>query len=305
MRVGEVGAQIADRFVLEACVGRGSFGEVWSAFDRKQAGQRVAVKLLHREMSAKARILRRFEQEARILQRLEHPGIARSIAWAVTPEGAYLAMEFVRGESLADRLSARSSAKQPFQSEPLIALLQGVAEAVDYAHQAQVVHRDLKPRNVMIDRSLAPPRLKVLDFGIAKILIGPELDPSTMGAMVGSVLYMAPEQVRARPVSFRTDVFALGSIAYEMLTLRRAWALGRDQKPLACHEKLPEIAENAPEAVLKRISEGKRPKVRPFRPDLSPRVDMVLDGALAIESDRRYPGPLAFVDALKRALSAS
>lgn len=298
---GQVGMVVGDRFELGRAIGRGTYGDVWEAVDRV-GGDRVAVKLLHPEMAARPRIQQRFQQEGQLLSRLEHPNIARGLAWSVQTTPAFLAMEYIDGESLADRAKVVSRADHLFRSDWICAWVDAIAQALDYAQLRGVVHRDLKPRNVMVNREGEPGFLKVLDFGIAKLLTGSEMDPTTAGRVVGSVLYMSPEQVRAKPVDGRADVFALASIAFELLSLHRAWAVDADGGPLRFHERMPKVEGNSPVGVLLRIAQGPRPQLLELRPDLPDEAGALLDRALAIDPEARPDRPRDFAQQLRAAL---
>lgn len=231
--------QIIAGFELLRRVGRGGMGEVYEA--RKTSAdfnQRVAIKLLRLGTDSED-MRRRFLRERRILAQLEHPGIARLLDGGVSADGqSWLAMEFVEGAHLL----AAVQAQKPALPELLGWFLQ-VCDAVAYAHHRLIVHRDLKPSNVMLT---ADRHVKLLDFGIAKLLDGVDDDALTgTGMQVLTPAYAAPEQILGQPISTATDVYALGLILYELLTGERANQLQRRSldelvKHLDQH-KLPEI----------------------------------------------------------------
>jgi len=203
-------------YEIVAPLGAGGMGEVYKARDTR-LDRSVAIKILPAELAQNAQFKIRFEREAKTISRLSHPHIC-----ALYDVGEnYLVMELLEGETLADRL-ARGAL--PIAEAVQIAI--HMADALDKAHRAGIIHRDLKPGNVM----LTPAGVKLLDFGLAKSDGGPpvaeatELKPLTQeGTIVGTLQYMAPEQLEGREADGRADIFALGAILYEMLTGRRAF----------------------------------------------------------------------------------
>jgi len=192
-------------------IGRGGMGVVYKARQRA-LGRLVALKQVRAGLDADPRELARFQIEAEAASRLRHPNIVTvyDVGWR---DGApYIAMELVEGESLAERL-----ARQPLHQRAAAALLQTIAGAIQHAHGAGVIHRDLKPANILITADGVP---KVTDFGLAKRLdtLGPT--QTDTGALLGTPSYMAPEQAGGKAIGPAADVFALGSLFYEMLTGR-------------------------------------------------------------------------------------
>lgn len=200
---------------LDVLIGRGGAGEVYTAHRADGAfEQRVAIKVLRREA---VRQLERFHAERRILARLEHPGIARLIDGGVDPEGRpYAVLEFVLGTTILEHCRAHD-----LDLEARLALLGQVVEAVAYAHRHLVIHRDLKPGNILVG---VDGRVKLLDFGIAKLL-----EPGAPGASAEvtqaplTLDYAAPEQLTGDAVTTATDVYALGVVLFELLTGVRPW----------------------------------------------------------------------------------
>jgi serine/threonine protein kinase len=204
-------------------LGSGGMGEVYQARDTR-LGRDVALKILPAAFAADADRLRRFEQEARAAASLNHPNIVAVFDVGTDNETPYVVSELLEGETLRGRLQGGAL---------------GVGRAVDYAvqvahgleaaHEKGIVHRDLKPENVFVTRD---GRVKILDFGLAKLReeAAPPAAPATIstttpdtvpGAMIGTLVYMSPEQLRSQPVDDRTDIFAFGAILYEMLSGRR------------------------------------------------------------------------------------
>jgi tetratricopeptide (TPR) repeat protein len=205
---------IADRFVVERVVGAGGMGEVFLAIDRTSR-RPVALKMMY---GALARDAERFKREAQLLAGIAHPRIVKYVAHGVTETGRpYLAMEWLEGEDLADRLE-----RQGLTLEETLDVARRTAEALAVLHERGIVHRDVKPSNLfLVDRDVS--QVKLLDLGVARLLRATR--PSTYsGAMVGTPGYMAPEQARgAKEVDARADVFSLGCLLYECITGRPAF----------------------------------------------------------------------------------
>ncbi len=223
-----VGRRIGNYEIL-SLIGRGGMGQVWRARDTK-LGREVAIKMLPEEFAADRDRVARFRREAQVLASLNHPGIA-AIYGFEEYEGIHcLILEFVEGETLADRVK-----RMPIPVEESLRLMVQVAEALEAAHEKGVVHRDLKPANIVVN---GDGHAKLLDFGLAKAMEVPgqgvhRTDPLTSsghlsglsvpGTILGTAAYMSPEQARGAAVDKRTDIWALGCIIYELLTGRRAF----------------------------------------------------------------------------------
>src|SRR5579859_3304554 len=235
MRAGDV---VADQFELERLAGRGGMGEVWRARDRLQ-GAPVALKLLTGTTeSGRARFLR----ESVVLSELRHPGIVRYVAHGVTPsEELYLAMEWLEGEDLSKRLE-----RGPLGIDETVALLRGAVEALAVAHARDIVHRDIKPANLFLPGGVIDD-VKILDFGVARV---GDVTRTRAGGMVGTPGYMSPEQARGdQDADARCDVFALGCVAFECLTGRRAFEADHVMAVLAkiLLDEVPRVSDLLPE----------------------------------------------------------
>jgi hypothetical protein len=199
------------KYRIEAFVGRGGMGTVYRARDLRLERD-VAVKVLRSELTASADARARFQREALVVARLQHPAVVAIYDVGTLADGAsYLVMEFVRGEDLRQRL-----ARGPLPAHEAVDVIAGVAAGVQAAHDAGVFHRDLKPENVLLPGAGLTP--KVLDFGVAK-LAGPSVSGTitTAGTITGTPAYMAPEQLRGDATA-ATDVFSLGVMTFELLT---------------------------------------------------------------------------------------
>jgi uncharacterized repeat protein (TIGR03803 family) len=216
------GAQLGPYEILKP-LGAGGMGEIYSARDTR-LGRTVAVKILTARMMDQAGFRERLEREARAISNLNHPHIC-TLHDIGNHEGVdYLVMEFVEGQSLAERLK-----DGPLPGPEVLRIAVEIAEALDYAHREGVIHRDLKPGNIMLTARGA----KLVDFGLARAgamdderagVGGRDEDPSRTqaGAILGTPLYMAPEQIARGRVDARTDIFALGAVIFEMATGRKA-----------------------------------------------------------------------------------
>jgi tetratricopeptide (TPR) repeat protein len=279
-------------FVLRALLGRGGMGTVYRA-ERSDGGftQTVALKLLRPADRDDQLALRRFAQERQILVRLQHPNIARFLDGGVTDDAQpWYAMELVEGETLiqyAERVAL------PLRQR--LALLQQICDAVQFAHQSLVLHRDLKPANILVDAS---GQAKLLDFGIAKLLLPDDVDAADAATRTEHRAYTpdyaAPEQIRGEAVSTATDIYALGVIAFELLTGRRPFqrsgsigmaALGETTNP------------DAPSRVLARDT-GDARRASALRGDL----DTIVLTCLQVDPARRYSSAAALKRDVERHL---
>jgi serine/threonine protein kinase len=242
----------------------GGMGTVYLA-EQTRIGSRVALKVLHPHLSQDPSLRARFYAEARTVNMIVHPNIVRIFDIGETPEGLhYFVMEYLEGEPL-------SQLPRPLEPDLLTHLLVQACEALDAAHRAGVVHRDLKPDNLfVVRREGQPPALKVLDFGVAKAR-GPRPEPelTAVGVVLGTPAYMSPEQWTGQPVDARTDIYALGVTAYLMATGRLPYPRGQMAeiltspmlvRPAPPHMINPRIPVGVSEAVLRTLA--RRPEER-------------------------------------------
>jgi serine/threonine protein kinase len=255
---------IADRYEARARLGAGAFGEVIRAHDHR-LGRDVALKRVRLELFAEPdqleEVRRRFEREARVAARLHHPNIVTTHDILTDASGSYIVMEMVEGRTLQSVLLDRGT----LGLEETVAILAQVAAALDHAHDHGVVHRDVKPANVMIEPS---GHVKVMDFGIAKLESGANLTSS--GLILGTPNYIAPEQARADKVDGRADLFSLGCILYECLC---------GQKP---------FHGDSVAGILMKILTEEPPPLDAAGRGLPPAVADVVRRAMAKAPQRRY-----------------
>ncbi len=271
-----------DRYELIEQIGSGGMAVVYrgrdTALDRE-----VAVKLLHPHLAARAESRARFSREARAVARLSHPNIVEIYDYAGDAAiESYLVTEFVRGRTL------RSFAEEEGVGFPEVAALlaRALADALVHAHSAGVIHRDLKPENVLVLEAGGRRAVKLVDFGIARILAADEKMTMT-GALVGSPNHMAPEIIEGREADARSDLFSLGTILYWLAT-----------------GKMPFEAPN-PTATLRRVIEGEYADPRRVSPLVTDALADVIARALATDPAQRIPTATALRDELDAALEAS
>ncbi|MFJ3794444.1 protein kinase [Kitasatospora sp. NPDC090091] len=211
------GTQIAGRYRLEVPLGRGGMGEVWRAYDPRLERQ-VAIKFLSRQSAPGRAHLDRFQREARVTARLQHPGITQVFDSGAHDGQLYLVMELLHGRDLATVLRHRTV----LPVEQVVDLTAQVADALAYAHQADIVHRDVKPANLML---VDGGRVKICDFGLAGF-VRADSGLTRTGDIMGTPDYMAPEQWRGLRVDGRADLYALGCVLFALLTGRAPFTAG-------------------------------------------------------------------------------
>ena len=213
-----IGSVLAGRFHIVERLGEGSVGEVYLA-EHTVLGRRYAIKVLKEQFQSNPRLLERFRREALAASRLEHPNIVFISDFGCAEDGRfYLAMEHIEGISLDEMTERALPGVVPLRSA--LVILRQVCDALGAAHDAGIVHRDLKPENVMVCRPLhGEDEVKILDFGLAKIMVDTELYKLTRrGEIFGTPMYMSPEQARGESLDSRTDIYAFGVLAYELFT---------------------------------------------------------------------------------------
>jgi serine/threonine protein kinase len=266
------------RYQILGELGRGGCGIVYRALD-PGIGRAVAIKTILADANspAGAALRERFRREARSAGNLSHPNIVTIHEFNDSGEIMFIAMELIQGQSVAERMAESS----PLPLNLVLAVIGSAADALDYAHANGIVHRDVKPANFMLTAS---GQVKVTDFGIAKML-DDDIGLTNTGMVMGTVQYMSPEQIAAKPASARSDQFSLGVIAYEMLT---------GQKP---------FQGNSWASVMNQIMSVEPPPVKQHRQDLGDEVTTVLRKALAKDPEARYSSCREFADELAHAVT--
>ena len=259
LRADRAEASPPPRYRLDAVLGRGAMGTAYRAFDRD--GRPVVLKLLHPALLDNREALERFRREAAMAATLSNPHIAPIIETGEHESQPYLAMPFYEGETLRQRLErGRLSVVE------VCTLLRQMADGVAAAHAAGVVHRDLKPSNLFLTTDHV---LKILDFGLAKTTSMSDTSLTTTGAVLGTLAYMAPEQLRGEPADTRADLWSMGVIAYEMATGVSPFRAGR------------------PESIIGRVLQGQIRPASEIRPELPRSLVRLISSLLTRELDRR------------------
>lgn len=275
--MAEIGTILGGRYRVIAPLGQGGMATIYRALDT-QLGREVALKLLRPEYLRDPDFSSRFRQEAQSAASLSHPNVVTVYDYGEDPSGPFIVMELVDGEDLAT-IMRRNGPLPPAQAARIAA---AVARALAAAHGRGLVHRDVKPGNVLIGRD---GRVKVVDFGIARAIA--EAQMTMPGTTLGSVHYFSPEQARGEPATTASDIFALGIVLYEMLTGSRPWE-----------------GDSAASVALARLT-GPVPDPLRIRPGLPPAVALVATTAMARSPMERYPSAGLMADALEATLPGS
>ena len=270
-----VGMSLNGRYRLDAQVGAGGMSTVYRAFDATLERQ-VAIKLMHREIARDSDQLERFRREARAVAQLSHPHIVGVIDAGEDEGRPYIVFEYVEGETLKERIRRCGR----LEIEEAIAYAIEIARALGAAHARNIVHRDVKPQNVLID---AEGSAKVTDFGIARSL--DEEGLTADGRVLGTTDYVSPEQALGHDVNGQSDIYSLGVVLYEMLV-----------------GDVPFHGENQVAVAMKHVRE-ELPDVQSRRPEVSATVASIVDRMTDKDLTRRYPDATALGAELENALA--
>jgi eukaryotic-like serine/threonine-protein kinase len=271
-----IGEVVADRYELEELVGSGGMSSVYCALDRLLE-RKVALKILHPHYGDDAEYVERFRREARAVAQLSHPNIVTVIDRGEADGQQYIVFEYIDGESLKQLVDRNG----PLPARRAIELALQVADALAFAHQAGLVHRDVKPQNVLVTED---GEAKVTDFGIARSL-DVEHGVTQTGTVLGTSNYLSPEQARGQTITPATDVYSLGVVIYELLT-----------------GEVPFPGENFVAVAMKHINEPP-PSLLERRPDAPARLVHAVERALAKDPAARFPTMEAFAAELRACLA--
>lgn len=267
------GTYIGRYHILEQ-LGEGGMAVVYKAYDTKLE-RNVALKVIRTELKDREKFLKRFRREAKALTKLTHPNIVGLIDFDVDEDNnPYIVMEYIPGGNLKSWMNG------PIHWQTAVEMLVPIADALGFAHQQGILHRDVKPGNILMTEG---GQLMLSDFGVAKVLANEETtDLTTTGMGVGTPEYMAPEQFVSQDIDQRADIYALGVVLYEMVAGRK-----------------PFIADT-PYAVAIKQSQDPLPPPRNFVKDIPETIERVFYKALAKKPDDRYADMKAFISAMKR-----
>jgi len=260
--------RILGKYEIIERLGRGGMAEVYRAY-HPSLDRYVAIKILHKFLAEDTEFKTRFEREAQNIARLKHPNIVHVYDFDYDPldESYYMVMELVNGETLKDRLYELEQKGERMALTEVLRITREAANALSYAHRAGMIHRDVKPANLMIDKVEAD-RVVLTDFGIAKIVTGSQF--TMTGGLIGTPAYMAPEQGVGETGDERSDLYSLGIIFYQMLT-----------------GELPYDADTPLALVLKHVNEA-IPSAHMINPALPLQVDDIIDRLMAKNPEVRY-----------------
>jgi HAMP domain-containing protein len=272
-----IGARFAGRYDVLDVLGSGGMGVVYRAYDR-EVGETVAIKALRPEMGAlDPTLLERFKQELRLARRITHRNVVRTYDLGEVDGVYYITMEYVHGTTVAALIREAGTLAVP----ATLTIGKQLCRALEVAHEEGIVHRDIKPQNLLVDPSGF---LKVMDFGIARLAEAhaePGKGLTSAGMVVGTPQYMAPEQLLGEPVSPRTDLWATGAVLFECLTSRPV-------------HQAPSLM-----ALMARHMDGEPPDPATLNPEVSPAFGRVILRALARRPEDRWPSARALLEALE------
>ena len=282
------GKTLDNRYKVGRRLGEGGMSYVYRAEDT-ETGHEVAVKILIPRLWRDPGSVERMRREATIAMRLDHPNVCPILRLGETPDRLiYLVMPYLEGEPLSEHETRRG----PFSAEEGVPLLVQMCHGLQHAHELQIIHRDLTPENVMLVPEGKPGgtdefRAVVMDFGLAKERrAGPDVAKLTAtGIVLGTPEFMSPEQIRGKPLDGRSDVYAIGVLAFELFT-----------------GQLPFPGKSAQETMIARLRGSPQP-LREVRPELPAKLESVIARALMMDAAQRFPSMTEMAHALEGVLS--
>ena len=271
-----IGQTLGERYQIESLLGRGGMSSVYRATDNNLK-RAVAVKIIHPHLTKRPEFVQQFEQEATAVAQLRHQNIVRVYDFKRDQGIYYMVLEYIPGETLANKLAALNQAEMRLPVTESVRIAINLCDAVDYAHQRRMIHRDIKPQNIMLNL-LGEPIL--MDFGITK-LVGQDINNLGNEAAIGSALYMSPEQVKGSPIDYRTDVYALGIVLYEMLN------------------GYPTFQGSSTKEIMRQQLERKLPDLHLANPNIPQTLIAIVERALEKQPERRYSNAADMTTALQ------
>ena len=267
--------RMLDRYEILREIGRGAMGTVFEAFDGARR-ERVAIKVLRHTLQSNPVVRQRFRREVEAASRVDHPVVIKIRGWGENAEQTYIVMEYVDGQPLSKLLSPIA----PFALANTVRIVYQVASGLASVHRAGLVHRDVKPDNIMVLKDMA---VKLSDFGVAKL---PASALTQAGEIWGTLQYMSPEQAQGRlDIDGKSDIFSLGVVLFEMLTCKR-----------------PFDGDGLGAALVRRIIENPAPRVTNLKPEVPEIFDFIVARALAKDPADRFVDCDEFAQALKSAM---
>ena len=268
------GTTLDDRYLLEKLIGVGGMAVVFRAIDKLVYNNVVAIKMLKDDIACDKNMIKRFTNESRVEDLIRHPNIVAMHQFCATGEHKYMVMEYVSGITLKRYLKAKN---KPLSFDELMSYTIQTLKALKVAHDNGIIHRDIKPQNIMLLRN---GHIKVMDFGIAKL---PNAETVTMtDKAIGTVYYMSPEQASAKPIDCRSDIYSLGAMLYELATGR-----------------LPFEGESPVSIAVKQINEDPVPP-REINPDVPVGLEQIILCAMSKKPSDRFQSADIMLDYIKR-----
>ncbi len=273
----DTGPDRISRYEIQSLIARGGMGRLYLARD-PNTGRLVAIKLLDATLDS-SDVRDRFDREAKSLASLSHPNIVHIYDYGDFEESPFIVMEYVRGETLEEKIRRRA----PLPVADKLKLMAEVCAGLAHAHEAGIIHRDVKPANLMVDQD---ERVKILDFGIARVADSNLTRGYSQGGWgqlrIGTPGYMSPEQTRGDEIDHRSDIFSIGAVCYQLLAYREAF-------PGATLDEIErKVMRTPPEPLASEM------------PDLDPEIDQIIARALALEPNDRYQDASALEEAFER-----
>lgn len=272
-----IGRVISGRYVVEAVVGTGGMAVVYRAYDRIKR-QTVAIKVLRPEYESDDEFVRRFSREAEAASKVSHENIANMLDVGIDGEMRYIVMEFVDGQTLKEMIREKGR----IEPDQALRMTIRILAAVDHAHRNGIVHRDIKPQNILVDRQ---GRVKVADFGIARLKASQTTKLDSDASALGSVHYFSPEQARGEVADEKSDLYSVGVVMYEMLT-----------------GQVPFDGETSVSVALKHVSEEPK-SMRLYQSGISKALDEVVMRALCKDTTKRYQSAAEMAADLRKTIT--